>query len=140
MKWSDTEILCSHCTKPIRKCKKKKQVWKQLLNNSHNAWLLRKTRDVPNTYGLYCISTNDEDEILYIGYSNRSVRTRLLAHTGGYDRQKIGKFLKGEDLKEFSISWVNEKKAECLEENFIDFVTLKQGFRPRFNLKRGRSC
>lgn len=62
------------------------------------------------------------------------------AHTGGYDQQKIGKFLKGKDLKEYSLSWVTERKAECLEEKFIDYVTTEQGFRPMFNIKRGRSC
>ncbi|XP_076089078.1 uncharacterized protein LOC143059461 [Mytilus galloprovincialis] len=140
MKTSKKENWCLHCKKSNSQCKKKRTVLNQLLNKGYNASLLRKTREVPNSYGLYCIRANEDDEVLYIGFSNKSVRKRLMAHTAGYDRQKIGKYLKGKDLKGYSISWVIERKAECLEEKFIDFVTTEQGFRPIFNLKRGRSC
>ncbi|XP_063411732.1 uncharacterized protein LOC134694625 [Mytilus trossulus] len=140
MKTSKKENRCLHCKKSNSQCKKKRAVLNQLLNKGYNASLLRKTREVPNSYGLYLIRANEDDEVLYIGFSNTSVRKRLMAHTTGYDRQKIGKFLNGKDLKDYSISWVIERRAECLEEKFIDFVTTEQGFRPIFNLKRGRSC
>lgn len=58
----------------------------------------------------------------------------------GYDKQAIGKYLKGKDLSGFLLSWVVERKAECLEEQFIEFAKQQQGVRPKFNMKRGRSC
>ncbi|XP_071148729.1 uncharacterized protein [Mytilus edulis] len=140
MKLTEKTDCCSHCKRENDKCTKKKKVLKHLLSEKLNASLLRKTKTVPNTYGLYSITSNDAGEVLYIGFSKRSVRKRLLAHTGGYDRQAIGRFLKGKDLRKFSLSWVKEQKAECLEQKFIEYVTHDQGFRPMFNMKRGRSC
>ncbi|XP_063412519.1 uncharacterized protein LOC134695236 isoform X2 [Mytilus trossulus] len=140
MKFTEKTNCCSHCKRENNKCLKKKQVLKHFLGDKINASLLKKTKTVPNAYGLYCITSNDAGEVLYIGFSNRSVRQRLLAHTGGYDKQAIGRFLKGKDLRKFSLSWVKERKAECLEQQFIEYVTHDQGFRPLFNLKRGRSC
>ncbi|XP_052079884.1 uncharacterized protein LOC127718033 isoform X2 [Mytilus californianus] len=137
MKRTDKTNSCFYCKQKV--CTKKRQVWKQLINTEYSAALLRKTKAVAKSHGLYCIRTVN-GEILYIGYSDRSVRKRLLAHCGGYDRQAIGKFLKGKDLRDFLLSWVEERKAECLEEQFIEFAAQEQGVRPRFNMKRGRSC
>lgn len=69
---------CSHCKRENDKCIKKKKVLKHLLSEKLNASLLRKTKTVPNTYGLYSITSNDAGEVLYIGFSKRSVRKRLL--------------------------------------------------------------
>ncbi|XP_063412291.1 uncharacterized protein LOC134695047 isoform X1 [Mytilus trossulus] len=137
MKRTDKTDCCIFCKQKI--CTKKRQVWKQLMNTEYSAALLRKTRAVPNRHGIHCIKTVN-GEILYIGYSDRSVRKRLLAHSGGYDKQAIGNYLKGKDLRDFLLSWVEERKAEYLEEPFILFAEKQQGVRPKFNMKRGRSC
>ena len=100
----------------------------------------------PESEGIYAIGFRHpyplDVEVLYVGRS-KHIRTRLQQHK--YQNQAIDNFVKQQFAQRngginLRIKWVEVQKSECLEGDYLNCISAKLGYWPRFNLRHGNTC
>lgn len=103
--------------------------------------------EAPQSEGIYVIGFSvqfypPDVKVIYVGRSIH-IRTRLQQHKSG-QKQAISKFVKQQFALNYGINlyikWVEVEDSECLENEYLDCMSEKLGYRPRFNLKSGDTC
>ena len=99
----------------------------------------------PKSEGIYAIGFQHLSppgvEVLYVGRSI-NIRTRLQQHK--YQYQAIDKFVKEQFALNggifLCIKWVEVQNSKCLEREYLNCMSAKLGYWPRFNLQHVNTC
>ena len=112
------------------------KVWKRYATDVPNA---------PESEGIYAIGFQQlyppGVEVLYVGRS-KHIHKRLQEHK--YQYQAIDKFVKEQFALNgginLCIKWVEVQNSTCLEGKYLNCMSAKLGYWPRFNLQPGTIC
>jgi len=98
----------------------------------------------PQSEGIYAIGFRQllSPEVIYVGRSIH-IRTRLHQHRW-QSLQAIDNFVKEQFTLNggvnLFIKWVEVENSRCLEGNYLNCMSKKLGYWPRFNLRKGNTC